>query len=129
MPIYEYRCNVCNHQFDLRQKFSDPPADRCPKCGGVVHKMVSAAAFSLKGGGWFGDGYNEKAEAPRAEADTAAGSGTAAEAAPAEAAPAEAAPAETTASPATPTPAPGQPETKNSGAATPAAGAEKAKSK
>jgi putative FmdB family regulatory protein len=55
MPIYEYRCNACNIQFDLRQKFSDPPADRCPKCGGTVRKLVSAVSFSLKGAGWFGD--------------------------------------------------------------------------
>lgn len=118
MPIYEYRCDVCNHQFDLLQKFSDAPADRCPKCGGAVHKMVSTAAFSLKGGGWFGDGYGTKADAPKSEAGTAAGTGAAA----------EAAPTESTAAPATPVPAPSQPETKKTVAETPAATAEKAKS-
>lgn len=48
---------MCNHQFELRQKFSDPPAERCPKCGSNVRKLVSAVSFSLKGSGWFGDGY------------------------------------------------------------------------
>ena len=110
MPIYEYRCNSCNHQFELRQKFSDAPADHCPTCGGAVHKMVSSVAFSLKGGGWYDDGYNTKADAPKTEADTAAGTGVAVKTAPP-----DSAPAETTGAPAaTPvTPVASQPETKN----------------
>ena len=123
MPVYEYRCNTCNNQFELRQKFSDAPADSCPKCGGVVHKMVSVVAFSLKGGGWYGDGYGAKPEAaPKSESDTAAGTGTAPEAAPT-----DSAPKETTAAPAaTPAPAPSPPETKSAAAETPTTTGEKA---
>ncbi len=109
MPVYEYLCNVCNIQFELRQKFSDPPADQCPKCGGTVSKMVSAASFSLKGVGWYGDGYGAKAEPTKSECETAAGTGAATEAVSTDAAPA----AETTASPATQVSAPAQMETKS----------------
>ena len=99
MPVYEYRCTACNQQFELRQKFTDDPADQCPKCGGAVHKMVSASAFSLKGGGWYGDGYNAKAdEAPKSEADSAAET-----VAPADSAPTDSTPKEATAAPATST--------------------------
>ena len=108
MPVYEYRCNACDHQFELRQKFSDPPADSCPKCGGAVHKMVSTVAFKLKGGGWYAEGYGSKAEAPK-EADTA-GAGAAPETASTDTAPKESAPKETTESPAAPAPAPSQAE-------------------
>ena len=73
MPVYEYRCDACNIQFELRQKFSDPPADKCPKCGGTVRKLVSAASFSLKGGGWYGDGYGDKAEPTKSEGVAAEG--------------------------------------------------------
>jgi putative FmdB family regulatory protein len=76
MPVYEYRCDSCNNQFELRQKFSDPPADRCPKCGGTVRKLVSAVSFSLKGSGWYGDGYGSTKAEPTAENDTAAATGT-----------------------------------------------------
>jgi len=65
MPVYEYQCQDCNHQFELRQKFSDPAASECPKCGGAVQKMISAAAFSLKGDGWFAQGYCPKTESPK----------------------------------------------------------------
>ncbi len=67
MPIYEYQCQSCSHHFELRQKFSDPPADQCPECGGTVQKLISSAAFSLKGGGWYSEGYgsgSKKSDAP-----------------------------------------------------------------
>jgi putative FmdB family regulatory protein len=57
MPIYEYRCLDCNHQFELMQKFSDPPAETCPVCTGTVHKLISRSAFHLKGSGWYVTDY------------------------------------------------------------------------
>lgn len=75
MPIYEYACDTCNHRFELRQKFSDPPVDTCPACGGTVRKMVSSVAFALKGGGWYGDGYGTKPEAAQTESTGGAGIG------------------------------------------------------
>lgn len=65
MPMYEYRCVACECQFELRQKFSDAPASECPQCGGQVEKMISTAAFSLKGDGWYNTGYCPKTEAPK----------------------------------------------------------------
>jgi len=42
MPLYEYKCENCGHQFEVIQKFSDPLADKCPKCGGgPVRKLLS----------------------------------------------------------------------------------------
>ncbi len=121
MPVYEYRCNVCNIQFDLRQEFSDPPADRCPKCGGTVRKMVSAASFSLKGAGWYGDGYGAKTEPTNSECDTAAGTGVATEVVSI-----DAVPTETTASPTTQESAPTPVETKCKATETPAPTRDKA---
>jgi len=67
MPMYEYKCESCDNQFELRQKFSDPPASECPQCGGQVTKLISSVAFALKGGGWYTEGYgSSKSEAPAA---------------------------------------------------------------
>ena len=54
MPIYEYLCEKCGHQFDELQKISDKPLKKCPECGrNSLTKLVSAAGFRLKGGGWY----------------------------------------------------------------------------
>ena len=54
MPIYEYQCQACEHQFERLQKVSDKPLNICPDCGKPeLKKLVSAAAFRLKGGGWY----------------------------------------------------------------------------
>jgi putative FmdB family regulatory protein len=54
MPIYEYQCLGCAHEFETIQKFSDPELTRCPQCGeDLLKKKISAVAFRLKGGGWY----------------------------------------------------------------------------
>ena len=60
MPIYEYRCLNCSHEFELLQKFSDPPANECPTCSGTVQKLISRSAFHLKGDGWYVTDYARK---------------------------------------------------------------------
>lgn len=57
MPIYEYECNKCGLVFEARQKFSDAPLQQCKECEGEVKKLVSSTAFTLKGGGWYEQGY------------------------------------------------------------------------
>tara|TARA_R110002072_G_scaffold42066_2_gene119319 strand:+ start:311 stop:634 length:324 start_codon:yes stop_codon:yes gene_type:complete len=54
MPIYEYQCQSCQHRLEALQKISDDPLLECPACGAAaLNKKVSAAAFRLKGGGWY----------------------------------------------------------------------------
>lgn len=54
MPFYEYQCAKCGHEEEVLQKISDKPLKKCPECGKMaMKKMVSAAAFRLKGGGWY----------------------------------------------------------------------------
>jgi putative FmdB family regulatory protein len=60
MPLYEYECEVCGHRFETIQKFSDPLADTCPKCGGKVHKLFSSPAIQFKGTGWYITDYAKK---------------------------------------------------------------------
>ena len=54
MPIYEYQCEACGYKLEKLQKISDDPLKVCPSCGASkLSKLVSAAAFRLKGGGWY----------------------------------------------------------------------------
>lgn len=54
MPIYEYQCEQCNHQFEAIQNLSEKPLKKCPECGKLkLTKLISAAGFRLKGSGWY----------------------------------------------------------------------------
>lgn len=54
MPIYEYRCESCEHRLEKLQKMSEGDLVDCPECERpALKRLVSAAAFRLKGGGWY----------------------------------------------------------------------------
>ena len=60
MPIYEYKCDLCNGLWEEIQKFSDDPLTICKSCEkeGGVHKVLGKTSFALKGEGWAKDGYH-----------------------------------------------------------------------
>ena len=76
MPLYEYQCEDCGLDFEVRQKFSDEPISTCQHCGGKAKKMISQTAFSLKGGGWYEQGYSQgnSCSAPAAKSNDACAS-------------------------------------------------------
>ncbi|MCY4051960.1 MAG: zinc ribbon domain-containing protein [Gammaproteobacteria bacterium] len=54
MPFYEYQCTNCGHKLEALQKISDKPLTQCPACEQPnLKKLVTAAAFRLKGSGWY----------------------------------------------------------------------------
>ena len=74
MPLYEYQCDACGHRFEVIQKHSDPPIDKCPVCGKTVHKLQSAPAFQFKGNGWYVTDYARK-DGGKSAADGGSGEG------------------------------------------------------
>ncbi len=60
MPLYEYQCEACHKRFEKIQKFSDPPIETCPTCGGHVNKLPSSPAIQFKGTGWYITDYAKK---------------------------------------------------------------------
>ena len=79
MPIYEYVCDPCGHHLEALQKISEEPLIYCPECGeATLRKKVSAAAFRLKGTGWYetdfkDSGKEKKKEAGKDKLDRSAG--------------------------------------------------------
>ena len=54
MPIYEYKCQNCEHYFEVLQRISEEPLSTCPECKkNTLIKLVSAPNFRLKGEGWY----------------------------------------------------------------------------
>jgi len=71
MPIYEYRCSRCEHEFEVWQKMSDPPVKVCPKCHAhKVEKLVSLSSFQLKGSGWYATDYGKAGSRGKSPAST-----------------------------------------------------------
>ncbi len=50
MPLYDYRCRKCGHEFEALVIGSATP--ECPQCGGSeLDKLMSTFAFRSSGGG------------------------------------------------------------------------------
>ncbi len=69
MPIYEYACDSCGNQFEVKQKFSDPPVTSCEKCGEDVRKLISVPGIVFKGTGWYVTDYSNKFKDPSQATD------------------------------------------------------------
>jgi putative FmdB family regulatory protein len=78
MPTYQYRCTKCHYEFEEFQKISEPPIEKCPRCGRKTERVITGGAgFLLKGSGFYSTDYRpssykedekrEKALEPAAE--------------------------------------------------------------
>ena len=62
MPTYSYKCRNCDHQFDIRQRFSEDPLTQCPNCEGQIRRVISNVGIVFKGSGFYiTDNRNGKA--------------------------------------------------------------------
>lgn len=89
MPTYEYECPKCPRVFEVRQRITEPALETCDRCGGPIHRLLSAAPFILKGEGWYVTDYPSDArkkatstessgkEAPAKESSSAKDGGSA----------------------------------------------------
>lgn len=63
MPIYRYKCEVCDHELELIQSMKEgeeyqATVKECPKCTAPKwRRLISNTSFKLQGGGWFRDDY------------------------------------------------------------------------
>ncbi len=85
MPIYEYRCQSCDHKLEKLQRMNDPALTDCPNCGKAqLKRLISAAGFRLKGAGWYETDFKQGnqrnlADASPGKEDGGGSSGTVAE--------------------------------------------------
>lgn len=56
MPLYEYRCESCDHRFEALVTGGEKPA--CARCGAKkLEKLFSAFAVSTASGGGMAQGF------------------------------------------------------------------------
>lgn len=95
MPLYEYQCKACGHEYEVLQKPSDLPLVHCPACSlPELHKKLSAAGFRLKGGGWYETDFksgNKRNVLGDGKSDTSSSSSSSSDSSSSDSAPAKAA--------------------------------------
>lgn len=79
MPVYEYRCTVCNNVFEVHHHVGGTPGP-CPVCGGAPRRIFTSVGVIFKGSGFHttdyrkpasGDGAAGKESAASKESSTA----------------------------------------------------------
>ena len=55
MPTYSFRCDPCDHEFDVLLRLSEYDTPQtCPECSNQARRQISATNFILSGDGWVG---------------------------------------------------------------------------
>ena len=77
MPTYDYRCNACDHEFELFQSMTDKVKRTCPKCGKrQLERLIgTGAALLFKGSGFYETDYRSDSYKKAADADKPKGDG------------------------------------------------------
>jgi len=62
---YEYRCKICNHEWEAEQKITEAPLKTCPECNKEsAQRLISkgCGGFILESGGcgWAANSYSAK---------------------------------------------------------------------
>jgi len=81
MPIYEYICKNCGHQFDELQSMKENPLERCPSCGenALARLIGSGSGVIFKGSGFYHTDYKKSSPKSKQPAPTKKESETKAE--------------------------------------------------
>ncbi|MFK7801438.1 MAG: FmdB family zinc ribbon protein [Anaerolineae bacterium] len=66
MPLYTYRCKECEHEFDIRQSFSEDSLTDCPNCEkAALRKVINQVGVVFRGSGFYvNDSKSNNSAAP-----------------------------------------------------------------
>ncbi len=67
MPTYEYFCENCGYKFEKFHDMTAKPPRKCPKCGGVLKRVIGeGSGIIFKGSGFYETDYKNKSLGSRA---------------------------------------------------------------
>ena len=69
VPIYEYKCDDCSTQFELRCGFNDESELSCPECKGKMRRVLSAVPIIFKGPGFYVTDNRKNGSTPEVSRD------------------------------------------------------------
>jgi putative FmdB family regulatory protein len=73
VPTYEYECPKCPRVFEVKQRITEPMLVVCDRCGGPIHRLLSATPFILKGGGWYVTDYPSESRKKASKSESTSG--------------------------------------------------------
>jgi len=77
MPNYDYKCQKCDHVFEVFQKMSDAKLEDCPVdgCDGKVKRLLGGGAgIIFKGSGFYQTDYRSESYKKGAQSEKGGGS-------------------------------------------------------
>lgn len=74
MPTYDYKCDACDHTWELFQSIKAEPEKKCPVCSKKKARRLIGAGAGLifKGSGFYLTDYRSKSYKDAAKADKSA---------------------------------------------------------
>lgn len=62
MPTYEYKCDNCDHLFEIYQSMKDDKLTKCPECGkDTLRRLIgTGSGLIFKGSGFYLTDYKNK---------------------------------------------------------------------
>jgi putative FmdB family regulatory protein len=71
MPTYAYKCDHCDHDFELFQSITAEPVKKCPECKkSKVRRLIgTGAGIIFKGSGFYETDYRSASYKKAAEKD------------------------------------------------------------
>ena len=75
MPTYGYVCDLCDHEFELRQGFDAEPRQPCPRCRGAARRRFHAVGVIYKGSGFYTTDYRKSSDESSSKSSSGAGEG------------------------------------------------------
>lgn len=71
MPTYDYRCDACEHEFELFQSMTDSAKRKCPSCGKAkLRRLIgTGAGVIFKGSGFYETDYRSDSYSKAAAAE------------------------------------------------------------
>jgi putative FmdB family regulatory protein len=53
VPLYDYKCTSCGHQYETREGFDAPSRQPCPQCGAEAKRLLHPPPIVFKGSGFY----------------------------------------------------------------------------
>lgn len=81
MPLYEYRCKNCGHEFEIQQSMSEDSLTVCPNCGEPqLRKVFQPVGITFKGTGFYkNDSRSSSSSTSSSGASSSSGNGASSE--------------------------------------------------